>query len=587
MNIMKRLLSITLALLMITAVLPAGVVAEVPTGWTVTATAGNNEFARLFDGVTTIGDDYRWTSSYGIGENQTYSSVSITINFGESKTLSSISLLSGSSDYAVAYNVSMSSGDDNWTTVASSTEGTVDENGYQTISLSSATGSQLKIECTQTNGGWHYWSIYELAISEDTSTGWSVSATIDNDNVGKIIDGDKTIDENHRWTSSHAIGYDDTNTGDSITINFGESISVYSIGLLSDEDYALAYTVYSSTDGYTWTAVTSSDSGSVTNKYQIISFETINTQYLKIECTKTHEYWRWWSIYELEINITASDVEEATLPSFYGWALTLDGRIGLTYYFDMTGVESPDSYTLTSNVGTVVKGESKTDGTGNTTEYYRYTVYVSVADINTTIRATLSNGDISVIADEYSVAAYCSTAIENEAAEKDLCQALLTYGYYTGEYIEGKSTGIIGYTDVSDNTVTIDSSKFGNTETSGYAKTLILDDVVSIRVYMTSEKCGESSTFKVGSNVLTPTAETKEVDNVTYSYYIEFDVSAQNLDAMFEICDKNGTFLTKYSVYSYIMNQLAEDSEASDSLKNLCKAIYMYGEAANSYNGWH
>ncbi len=284
------------------------------------------------------------------------------------------------------------------------------------------------------------------------------------------------------------------------------------------------------------------------------------------------------------IGITYPEEETIITPSFYGWSLTLDGKIGVTYYFTADEVEDISAYKLYATVGEdseqeITAGDTKTIS-GVT--YYRYTVYVSVADINSDISAYLSDGTSTVTVPDYSVATYCSETGESDA-EYDLCNALLTYGYYTGVYTN-KTTNITGYTDLSE--VSIDSETYGNTSTEGYAKSIVLDDKVSIVVYMTDSVCSSDSTFKVGSKTLTPTARSVTVDEVTYSYYIEFDVPAQNLSDMYTICDAEGNPLTTYSVYSYIMNMLAEDSTATGDLKNLCKAIYNYGQVAKSYEGW-
>lgn len=159
---MKRFLCIILSALLLVSVLPVGVVAE--NTWTVTATAGASDVDKLFDGDYTDSDTTRWSSGGGIGSGQTYTSVSITIGFGESTDVHSLNLYSGT-DYAVAYTVYVSDTgtDGSWTVAASSDSGTA-TNGCQTIDLGTATGSFLKIECTQSVEGWHYWSIYELEV---------------------------------------------------------------------------------------------------------------------------------------------------------------------------------------------------------------------------------------------------------------------------------------------------------------------------------------------------------------------------------------------------------------------------------------
>ncbi len=280
------------------------------------------------------------------------------------------------------------------------------------------------------------------------------------------------------------------------------------------------------------------------------------------------------------LNITSISIISST-PSFYGRALTLDGEIGVTYYFSMDGVTNPEAYYLVASInGTsvnTVTAETKTIG-GVT--YYRYTVYVSVADINSTIKAYLTDGTTTVEVSDYSVATYCTEAASVSDKESALCQALLTYGYYTGVLVE-EETNITDYTDMSSLEVDIDSDTYGSTDTTGVAKTLALDSTISIRMYLTSEVASDA-TFTVNGTTLTVNETTDDYSS-TYPYYIEFKVSARNLDTMYTVY-KNGEEFTKYSVYSYIMNNY-QDTETT-GLADLCKAIYNYSLKAEDYDGW-
>ncbi|MCD7784777.1 MAG: hypothetical protein LUH18_04245 [Oscillospiraceae bacterium] len=280
-------------------------------------------------------------------------------------------------------------------------------------------------------------------------------------------------------------------------------------------------------------------------------------------------------------NLTLTHVGITYQPSFYGRALTLDGEIGVTYYFSMDGVTNPEAYSLVATVGGVkaetVHAANKTIG-GVT--YYRYTVYVSVADINSTISAYLTDGTTTVSVSDYSVATYCTEAASVSDKESALCQALLTYGYYTGVLIN-ETTDITGYTEASTITVNIDAVEYGSTETTGVAKTLALDSTISIRMYLTSD-VASGAMFTVNGNELTVN-ETTDSYKSDYPYYIEFKVSARNLDTMYTVY-KNGEEFTKYSVYTYIMNNY-QDTETTE-LADLCKAIYNYSLRAEDYDGW-
>ncbi len=275
---------------------------------------------------------------------------------------------------------------------------------------------------------------------------------------------------------------------------------------------------------------------------------------------------------------------------FFGKTLTLDGAIGVTYYFTLAGVENPEDYYLVasygSTSGTYTAGEVKTVGG---IEYYRYTVYVGVADINSDITAYLTTSDGSGYSDAgtYSVAEYCTSSIEDDDDGASLCQALLTYGYYAGVYT-GESTGITGYTDASSISISIDESTYSSdvTSTDGFIKTLTLGDVISVGVYMTSEMASTYGSFIVDGETYTPVSNSdlSGTEYSDYNYYFEFEVPARYMYKMYSICDSDGNTITKYSVYSYILNN--QDSTSS-GLSDLCKAIYNYGTEAKAYTGWH
>ncbi|MCC8195929.1 MAG: hypothetical protein LIO49_03850 [Ruminococcus sp.] len=282
--------------------------------------------------------------------------------------------------------------------------------------------------------------------------------------------------------------------------------------------------------------------------------------------------------------VVTADVE---LPSLYGETLTLDGSVGVTYYFNMTDQTDPDAYTLVASIdGT---DETQTvSATGSMTVddaiYYRYTVYVNPTQFSSTISAYLTDGTNSTATYDYSVATYCTKAIERGWDESDLCKALLNYGDYVTAYYSGISTcsldGVDGWTDPVAGEWTADLSEYSGTETEGTAKALLLGDSVVIRVYMTSDVASESDVFTVGGTVL----EKQALENESYAYYVEFKVSAKNMSKTFTVM-KNGDEFTSYSVLSYVNNVINADS-SDTALSNLCKAIYYYSVAADDYTGW-
>ncbi|MCD7822638.1 MAG: hypothetical protein LUG86_01260 [Oscillospiraceae bacterium] len=275
---------------------------------------------------------------------------------------------------------------------------------------------------------------------------------------------------------------------------------------------------------------------------------------------------------------------------FYGRALTLDGEIGVTYYFTLAGVENPDDYYLTAAIGSGSTTKYELDDTVTISStgitYCRYTVYVKPTDLTLTITATLTDGSSTVAVSNYSVSTYCTKAIENEDgswsdATKALCEAVLNYGYYLDLWIDGTNTSnidtILGLdSEWSDpvGTGNVDLSSYSVTSDGVEGKSLALDgEGIFIRIY----GIDTSKTYTVsGKDVLTGT-------HVTYGDYIEFKVPAKEMDKIFTIY-ADGEKYTTYSIYSYINNTITNSTD--ENLVNLCEAIYYYCEAAKSYTEW-
>ncbi|MCD8106827.1 MAG: hypothetical protein LUE20_02540 [Oscillospiraceae bacterium] len=276
---------------------------------------------------------------------------------------------------------------------------------------------------------------------------------------------------------------------------------------------------------------------------------------------------------------------------YYGRALTLDGEIGVTYYFQLSGVENPGNYYLMASIGgtssyaqyTAVESKTIDDIT-----YCRYTVYVNPTQVSSDIYAYLTNGSDTVSIDTYdtySVYDYCEYAITTTGweDEKTVCEAVLNYAYYATVYA-GSSSSLQSTLKSIDSTWTdpissIDVSGLSSyaTTSDGVDKTLVLGSGVYIRVYVDDA----SATYTVDGEEL-------EVVTSGSTSYVEFKVYAKEMYRTFTIL-KDGATYTTYSVYRYIYNictgTVGENGITSE-LQNLCKAIYDYGEKARAYNNW-
>ncbi|MCD8007144.1 MAG: hypothetical protein LUF29_09345, partial [Oscillospiraceae bacterium] len=215
-------------------------------------------------------------------------------------------------------------------------------------------------------------------------------------------------------------------------------------------------------------------------------------------------------------------------------------------------------------------------------EYYRYIVYVSPTQFDTTITAYLTDGSTTVSVSDYSVYAYCTAAMTSDESDelyavKDLCEAVLNYGYYVEKWLDGSSSIDIldidlTWTDpVKYGTWDVDLSTYSSTANGIEGKTLALDgEGIFIRLYVS-----DSSTYTVSSKDIISGSDSS-------GSYIEFKVPAKEMSSIFSIY-RDGVFYTSYSIYSYIKNTVDDENE---NLSNVCKAIYYYGQASAAYQGW-
>ncbi len=281
-----------------------------------------------------------------------------------------------------------------------------------------------------------------------------------------------------------------------------------------------------------------------------------------------------------------------TTPSFYGKALTLDGEIGVTYYFTMDGVTNPDDYYLMAKFEDdtyYVKYDAAEQKTIDDVTYYRYTVYVNPTEISSAINAYLTDGTNKVELDNYSVYDYCAYAIKTETEVwqevQALCEAVLNYGYYAETWYNNSSTSTLQSKiyDLdsywTDPVTSFDISALSSYETDsdGIDKTLALGGGVYIRVYVTDT----TATYTVDGEEL-------EVGVDSNGYYVEFKVYAKEMYKTFTVL-MNGNTYTTYSVYNYIYNvcNSSISGDITESLQDLCKSIYYYGELAKAYNNWN
>ncbi len=271
-----------------------------------------------------------------------------------------------------------------------------------------------------------------------------------------------------------------------------------------------------------------------------------------------------------------------------GYSLTLaEGTIGLNFYMDMNA-ELPDAsktemqFTVNGRTQTMTYADAKSDDTGN---YRIFTCEVYAKQMADEITAVMYNDGASGNTYTYSVKQYADKLLADEAAyakEIPLVQAMLNYGSYAQEYFRYNTENLanggtyLGEKALSAVTTDVLAVYAGNITTGNdrvklISASLVLDAQTSLRLYLsiphdvTVEGLKQS---RYGSYVerkgILPQDLTEDVtESVSYG--------EQSVDIT-------------YNCMAYCHNVL-KSSGATEELKNVVRALYLYSQSAAAYAG--
>ncbi|WP_327292938.1 glycoside hydrolase family 3 C-terminal domain-containing protein [Streptomyces sp. NBC_01198] len=265
------------------------------TGWTVTAssTGGGDVPANMLDGSTGT----RWTTGIPMANGQSF-----TLDMGAAKSIDQVVMDSAGSaaDYARGYQVFTSTDGTNFGSAAATGTGT----GAQ-VTATFAVRSARYVKVVQTGTSTSWWSIAELNVFTDGSTGsggtgavlprtgWSATAssTGGGDVPANLLDGSTAT----RWSSGVPMA-----GGESFTLDLGSAktfskLTMDSAG--STADYARGYQVFTSTDGSTFGSAVATGTG--TGALVTATFPAKTARYVKVVQTGTST--SWWSIAEADL----------------------------------------------------------------------------------------------------------------------------------------------------------------------------------------------------------------------------------------------------------------------------------------------
>ena len=282
-----------------------------------------------------------------------------------------------------------------------------------------------------------------------------------------------------------------------------------------------------------------------------------------------------------------------------GYTLSLKGNIGVNFYMELSE-EITDSATaymqFTLPGGAIEKvlvsaAEKDTTTTLGKT-YYVFPCEVAAKEMTDTIKAQMFDGNgKSGIEYTYTVKDYADYIIANPGTYGEnavaLVKAMLNYGAYSQQYF-GYNTGNLANAGIS---LALPDITAANLST--YAPQITKNESVAtfIAAYLSlkSETAANVKVQVTGTPAVTVNGSAVSLASCPKSgeYYVLTvdNIPANQLDKMytFTLTSGGNTASLNFSALSYCYMGL-NNSGASDKLKNLCKSIYAYNLAADTYN---
>lgn len=297
-----------------------------------------------------------------------------------------------------------------------------------------------------------------------------------------------------------------------------------------------------------------------------------------------------------------------------GSNLTLDGNIGLNFYFE---IEENLKNTVFENETAIVRFTladgreidiAAKDGVVDTTAIegmilYKYSCELYAKQMADTVLAQfIMNGEV-IAAYEQSVVNYAKVIIANAEGKYSaqtiaLVKAMLNYGAtaqmtFSYNYTEGNADTLANAQLTEEEKkldgVTVDI--FEDYKASGMTveglgtfvgSNLVLESETTLKVYFEPETdiTLDKLTFKVGENEVTAM--------VSGNYYVIAitNIEAEALDTIYAVAVSDGTTTGTFqcSVFAYCYSVLKDMTGSfSEELKNTVKALYLYNVAADAY----
>ena len=310
-----------------------------------------------------------------------------------------------------------------------------------------------------------------------------------------------------------------------------------------------------------------------------------------------------------ESDLTLADADYEAPPAAYlrGTTITLDGTIGIHFYFEMDdALLASDTAVVRFTLGGKTTDVPVSEGVMKTVDenvYYGFTYHVYAKQMSDTVTAQVIMDEYSSEAFNYSIRDYAKVILANEnelytAEDIAMVKAMLNYGAYAQlnfGYNVTELANDVGtlMTESEKDVSSVSASDISAHKASGmeipglgtfYGANLVLESETTLKIYFepAAGVDGASLDFFVGEEAVTQTQFGK------YWVIAIPNIKAHELADQFvvKVTDgvTEGSFTCTVFSYGYSVLSAAEGVN-SDELKTLIKALYRYNQTAVSYIG--
>ena len=219
--------------------------------------------------------------------------------------------------------------------------------------------------------------------------------------------------------------------------------------------------------------------------------------------------------------------------------------------------------------------------------YYFFTATVSAKEMNDTITGQFFYTGGSSSAVQYSVKQYADYVLNNAGYDsvRPLVRAMMNYGTYAQIHFGYNAENPVTENASVEGVTAADLSSFAFTGAQGTAKapllsaSLILKSETTMRLYFQPDADVENLSITMNGQPMTVTKKSN------YSYVDVTNISAKDLDTNYTVVVNDGfeTVEVTLTPMTYCYNVLNNESAYAQSLVDLCKALYLYNQAANDH----